>query len=98
MNYIHKYEVAQQYGGPEEGGWWYNAGDPVDDWKLVMVEDEDNAYEICRALNSAEYVRRDEKEQDKFTDVLSYRSQFFAYDVSDSPVAESFPKERPYYE
>jgi len=98
MYYIHKYEVAQQYGGPEEGGWWYNAGDPVEDWKLVMVEDEEVAFEVCRALNAAEYVRRDEKEEYEYTSVLSYMSQHFEYDVSDSPVAESFPKVRPHYE
>jgi len=39
MYYIHKYEIAQQYGGPEEGGWWYKMGEPVKDWKLVIIED-----------------------------------------------------------
>ena len=24
--YLNVYEVTQQYGGPEEGGWWYNYG------------------------------------------------------------------------
>jgi hypothetical protein len=35
--YIHKYEVSQQYGGPEEGGWWYEAGYPVKDWQPIEV-------------------------------------------------------------
>ena len=98
MHYIHKYQVSQEYGGPEEGGWWYNTGDPIKDWALVFVESEDVAYEVCRALNSAEYERRDKEEDYNYTDVLSHRSEFFEYDVSDSPVAESFPKVRPHYE
>ena len=28
--YVNAYEVARCYGGPEEGGWWYNSGEPVE--------------------------------------------------------------------
>lgn len=98
MHYIHKYEVAQQYGGPEEGGWYYNAGDPAEDWCVVMVEDEEIANLVCRALNQAERERREEEEPYEYTSVLSYCSQFFEFDVSNSPVAEGFPKVRPHYE
>lgn len=98
MYYLHKYEVAQQYGGPEEGGWWYDAGDPVDDWCVVMVEDEEIANFVCRALNHEEITRRDEEEKYGYTDVLSPLSQHFEYDVSESPLAESFPKMSPHYE
>ena len=27
--YVNVYEVYRAYGGPEEGGWWYDAGEPV---------------------------------------------------------------------
>jgi hypothetical protein len=27
--YINAYYVTKQYGGPEEGGWWYNHGEPL---------------------------------------------------------------------
>jgi hypothetical protein len=27
--YLNTYEVWQAYGGPEEGGWWYDCGSPV---------------------------------------------------------------------
>ena len=26
------YEVGEAYGGPEEGGWWYDYGQPRDHW------------------------------------------------------------------
>ena len=29
LKYINAYEVTRHYGGPEEGGWWYNSGEPV---------------------------------------------------------------------
>ena len=28
--YVNVYSVTRHYGGPEEGGWWYNAGEPVE--------------------------------------------------------------------
>ena len=30
MFYVNVYEVGTCYGGPEEGGWWYPAGEPVE--------------------------------------------------------------------
>jgi hypothetical protein len=27
--YVNVYEVSRHYGGPEEGGWWYDAGEPI---------------------------------------------------------------------
>lgn len=27
--YVNVYEVTQAYGGPEEGGWWYECGIPI---------------------------------------------------------------------
>ena len=29
MYYINVYEMSQAYGGPEEGGWWYDVGQYV---------------------------------------------------------------------
>jgi len=27
--YVNAYAVTRHYGGPEEGGWWYNRGEPL---------------------------------------------------------------------
>jgi len=27
--YINVYELDRNYGGPEEGGWWYDSGEPI---------------------------------------------------------------------
>jgi len=29
LTYINAYVVTRHYGGPEEGGWWFNAGTPL---------------------------------------------------------------------
>lgn len=98
MYYIHKYEVAQQYGGPEEGGWWYDSGNPCSDWKPLMCEDEEQACEVCRTLNHAERERARVEERYGYDSVLAYRSTHYAYDVTEDYKAWPYPKERPHYE
>lgn len=29
LMYVNAYEVTRHYGGSEEGGWWYNRGEPI---------------------------------------------------------------------
>ena len=48
------YDVGQAYGGPEEGGWWYDTGIRVDPWKVRAFEDEIEARAYMRKLQ-AEY-------------------------------------------
>lgn len=97
MFYIHKFQVSLEYGGPEEGGWNYKAGWPVENWQTVMVEDEETATAIVVALNFRERERRND-EPYEWHSVHSHQSQFFEYDVSESSVAEPFPAHRPHYE
>lgn len=96
--YIHKHETALAYGGPEEGGWWYDTGVPVEDWEVLSFTSEDAAYEVCRQLNDEEDTRREEEEQHKYTDVLSGQSTFYSYSVEEYPVPQPYPMVRPHYE
>jgi hypothetical protein len=98
MYFIHKYQVSQQYGGPEEGGWWYDAGEPVEDWFPLILMNEEQAYLVCRALNAAETDRRESDEDYEYTSVLSGRSTFYDYAVDEDPIARPFPATRPHYE
>lgn len=97
MYYIHKYQVSQEYGGSEEGGWWYQAGTPVTS-ALFSTPSEHLASASCRALNELERDRAKREEDYEYTSVLAHRSQHFAYDVSEDSVAKSYPETRPYYE
>lgn len=50
--YLNTYEVYQAYGGPEEGGWWYDCGTPVQSILLSMGD-----YETWVEDNSAESIK-----------------------------------------
>ncbi len=37
--YVNVYEVTRHYGGPEEGGWWYNTGEPIESHLVTDVRE-----------------------------------------------------------
>lgn len=39
--YLNTYEVQNLYGGPEEGGWWYESGSPVQSVRLSTQDYEE---------------------------------------------------------
>lgn len=98
LYFVAKYNVAQQYGGPEEGGWWYDSGVPVEDWEVISFKDEEEAYACARALNKKEAERRKEENQYGYTSVLSYRDDFYDYAVIEEYPPKPFPEMRPHYE
>lgn len=49
--YLNTYEVYQAYGGPEEGGWWYDCGTPV---QSVLLSNEE--YEEWTDQHPSEYL------------------------------------------
>ena len=56
------YDVYRQYGGPEEGGWWYDSLelDHVEWW----YHDNEAAFEAARNLNEDFRAAREEKTAD----------------------------------
>tara|TARA_R110002020_G_scaffold215083_1_gene422209 strand:+ start:3012 stop:3404 length:393 start_codon:yes stop_codon:yes gene_type:complete len=36
LKYVNAYSVTRHYGGPEEGGWWYNRGYPLASVPVVI--------------------------------------------------------------
>jgi hypothetical protein len=99
MYWIHKHSILQEYGGPEEGGWWYERGFPlVTCWQYIPIPVEEWALAICRRLNGAEHVRRDNEEEYEYTSVLSYNSNHYAYSVHEHRMPVPYPERRPHYE
>jgi len=96
--WIHKHEVAQCYGGSEEGGWWFDAGEPCGDWQPLPFETEDEASAECRRLNEAEHERAKVEERYEYTSVLSHHSTHYAYSIEDSSIMRPYPAHRPHYE
>ena len=43
------YEIDRAYGGPEEGGWWYDTGQLVRIWRTCKTEDK--AFAVARRAN-----------------------------------------------
>lgn len=97
MYYVHKHQIALQYGGPEEGGWWYESGTPTG-FVLGPLNDEEAAYDQSRALNALEHERRKRDEEYDYTSVLAKLSSHYSYMVDTSPTPEPYPTERPHYE
>lgn len=96
--YIHKYEVALQYGGAEEGGWWYEVGMPTEMTFGPFIATEDDAFAQCCHANERERERRDKEEDYDYHSVLAYRSTHYSYDVTNDPEPHTYPTSRPHYE
>ncbi len=84
------------YGGPEEGGWYYRCGYPVDELSRFTrgFRNEDDAYAYCRKLNDrvAKVLNKDRRSMDS---VLS-EGEYWANVCEGTPKA--YPETRPHYE
>ncbi len=50
--YVNAYEVTRHYGGPEEGGWWYNHQEPIASIPIRAISVKghgDHCYQCDRA-------------------------------------------------
>ena len=79
------YSVYRSYGGPEEGGWYYDCGDLVRTVKRFRSENE--AWDYCNRLNDKLYGH----------DHVRLRNDIYRAKVYDSVAPDSFPANRPYY-
>ena len=52
MVYVSEYSVTREYGGPEEGGWWFDKAQHVR--MICICEDQQAASQISMSLNSAQ--------------------------------------------
>lgn len=86
--FVTAYEVQLVYGGPEEGGWWYEAGDV-----LQVIECEEHEIEDAKASLKDTYA--DDYSGRPLSSVLSDGELRIV--VDDQP-GEPFPAERPHYE
>lgn len=56
LMYVNTYEVTRHYGGPEEGGWWYNHDEPIASIPVqaVSVEGHNDSCWNCSRARSGE--------------------------------------------
>ncbi len=90
------YDCQQRYGGPEEGGWWYDSGSLVRITK--RVRNEGVAYAYCQRLNHRLRSRLIGPNQGKreYTSVLSDGE--YQASIWEDTAPRSFPDRKPHYE
>lgn len=85
--YVNVYEVDQGYGGPEEGGWWFSIGIPVEE--ACEVYETPEAAEIARKVLAEQYP--DTGQQYSVLGGADYAVQ-----IEDHP-PRAWPETRPHY-
>lgn len=93
MIYISEYFVTREYGGPEEGGWWYNN---YNHKRVIAIADNTMAaLHIVVALNEK---ARNDRQEDGLHELSSVTCDgVFEYEYEETP-GENETTERPYYE
>lgn len=88
--YLNVYLYDRAYGGPEEGGWWYDTYEPIEDRCRIVTEEQ--------GPNSLERLREElDKENESRIGPSSVRSEGYYIAVLESWPAEYEPRHRPHY-
>lgn len=85
--FVNAYEVTRRYGGPEEGGWWYNNFD--------CIETYPTRYKNSKQIK--EFLEKEYKDVE-YGDIYSVLGgAALSVNIEDKP-AESETRETPHYE
>lgn len=90
--YVNVYDITRCFGGPEEGGWWYDAGECIEIHRVAATSKEE-CVAIAAALRtdlSAEFPRTAKRYS-----VLG--GEDYDIFIQDDPGSD-FPEVRPHYE
>lgn len=95
MNYVvGLYELDRQYGGPEEGGWWYDSGELVR--IMAVTHGAEKASQLCRRANHLlRFVQRSLRYK---SDSICYRGGEYGAYVYENVAPSYYPEQRPHYE
>jgi len=101
--FVNAYAVSRHYGGPEEGGWWYDAGEPLASVPIEATENETG----LAPLDPEQAERIREQLRAQLSEYKTSRASQGRYSVlggddievyiEDHP-AQHFPEQRPHYE
>lgn len=90
------YDCDRAYGGPEEGGWYFDCGELV---RVVRTfKNEEKALAFARRYNDLLHLQRQNGGGGRY-DISSvcYQGGHYAAHVYERYAPEYYPKERPYY-
>jgi hypothetical protein len=89
--FVNIYETDRIFGGPEEGGWYYDAG------HLMATYQISGSYD--NAANLMEDVRNGEWESTGNSGSVTYSGGDYDYEITlGAPGVDFYPEERPFYE
>lgn len=87
------YEIDRCYGGPEEGGWWFDTGELVRTVKVF--HNEDDAFAWARAAN---YWLRFFQRNVRSVGSVIYDGGRYEARVFENTAPQRYPEYRPHYE
>jgi hypothetical protein len=97
MKYINAYAISRNYGGPEEGGWWYDSGRVLASvpWPDDTSEAQLNSSKTwLRSLLQPEVAPHRLETVDRFS--VCGDGEDLSIRIEDGP-AEAYPTETPYF-
>jgi len=87
------YELDRCYGGPEEGGWWFDTETLVR--PLAVVASEDKAMQLCQRANRLlSHLQR----KKRGIGSMAYDGGRHCVSFHETTLPKFFPEERPHYE
>jgi hypothetical protein len=91
MKYVNVYLCDRAYGGPEEGGWWFDYGLAQRSFPVATQRRAERILELCKRICAC-------RNEDRMSDVSSVISEgrYEAW-IEDEPAA-NYPALRPHYE
>jgi hypothetical protein len=79
------YEIDRAYGGPEEGGWYFDTGELVRTFRIAR--NEADAYKLASRAN-----------RKRSTSSVLYSGGRYCVEVHQHRAPSCYPEQRPYYE
>lgn len=86
------YDTDRHYGGPEEGGWWYDSRELV---AIATATDSDDATRIVEELGNGEYESKVSRYSVNYPGTGDYA--MYVYEPG-GMIVHNEPTERPHYE
>lgn len=94
--YLNEYEVSREYGGPEEGGWWYNLRIPTGtSYPMPYATTFEEACEAAHPLDADAWLANKRDNPRGIYSVIGGRD--LEWNVEQHPPRQQ-PMTRPHYE